>query len=50
MLTVVGSLTMAVAIGVGAGTFEVIRQVIDPSLPLLRVFRVEPTDVLREEG
>ena len=34
MLTVVGSLAMAVAIGVGAGTFEVITRVIDPSLPL----------------
>ena len=34
MLTVVGSLAMAVAIAVGAGTFEVIRRVIDPSLPL----------------
>lgn len=34
MLTVVGSLAMAVAIGTGAGTFEVITRVIDPSLPL----------------
>ncbi len=34
MLTVVGSLAMAVAIGVGAGTFEVIMRVTDPSLPL----------------
>ena len=34
MLTVVGSLAMAVAIGVGAGTFEVITRVTDPSLPL----------------
>jgi hypothetical protein len=34
MLTVVGGLAMAVAIGVGAGTFEVIRRVTDPSLPL----------------
>jgi putative ABC transport system permease protein len=34
MLTVVGSLAMAVAIGVGAGTFEVIARVTDPSLPL----------------
>jgi predicted permease len=34
MLTVVGSLAMAVAIAVGAGTFEVIKRVIDPSLPL----------------
>jgi predicted permease len=34
MLTVVGSLAMAVAIGVGAFTFEVITRVIDPSLPL----------------
>ena len=34
MLTVVGSLAMAVAIAVGAGTFEVITRVIDPSLPL----------------
>jgi predicted permease len=34
MLTVVGSLAMAVAIAVGAGTFEVIARVIDPSLPL----------------
>src|SRR5215510_7460719 len=33
MLTVVGSLAMAVAIGVGAGTFEVITRVTDPSLP-----------------
>ncbi len=33
MLTVVGSLAMAVAIFVGAGTFEVIRRVTDPSLP-----------------
>ena len=34
MLTIVGSLAMAVAIGVGAGTFEVITRVTDPSLPL----------------
>jgi hypothetical protein len=34
MLTVVGSLAMAVAIGVGAGTFEVITRFTDPSLPL----------------
>lgn len=34
MLTVVGSLAMAVAIGVGAGTFEVITRVLNPSLPL----------------
>jgi putative ABC transport system permease protein len=34
MLTVVGSLAMAVAIGAGAGTFEVITQVTNPSLPL----------------
>jgi len=34
MLTVVGSLAMSVAIGVGAGTFEVITRVTDPSLPL----------------
>jgi predicted permease len=34
MLTVVGSLAMAVAIGVGAGTFEVITRVMNPSLPL----------------
>ena len=34
MLTVVGSLAMAVAIGVGAGTFEVITRVTNPSLPL----------------
>lgn len=34
MLTVVGSLAMAVAIAVGAGTFEIITRVIDPSLPL----------------
>ena len=34
MLTVVGSLAMAVAIGVSAGTFEVITRVTDPSLPL----------------
>ena len=34
MLTVVGSLAMAVAIGVGAGTFEVIARVTNPSLPL----------------
>ena len=34
MLTVVGSLAMAVAIAVGAGTFEVITRVIAPSLPL----------------
>ena len=33
MLTVVGSLAMAVAIAVSAGTFEVIRRVTDPSLP-----------------
>src|SRR5687767_8562419 len=33
MLTVVGSLAMALAIGVGAGTFEVITRVTDPSLP-----------------
>jgi len=34
MLTVVGSLAMAVAIAVGAGTFEVITRVTNPSLPL----------------
>jgi putative ABC transport system permease protein len=34
MLTVVGSLAMAVAIGVGAGTFEVITRLTNPSLPL----------------
>ncbi|HEU4695084.1 MAG TPA: ABC transporter permease, partial [Vicinamibacterales bacterium] len=34
MLTVVGSLAMAIAIAVGAGTFEVITRVTDPSLPL----------------
>jgi predicted permease len=34
MLTVVGSLAIAVAIGVGAGVFEVITRVTDPSLPL----------------
>jgi len=34
MLTVVGSLAMAVAIGVGAGTFEIITRVTNPSLPL----------------
>ena len=34
MLTVVGSLAMAVAIAVGAGTFEVIKRVANPSLPL----------------
>jgi predicted permease len=34
MLTVVGSLAMAVAIAVGAGTFEVITRVTSPSLPL----------------
>src|SRR5688572_9124232 len=34
MLTVVGSLAMAVAIAVGAGTFEVVTRVTDPSLPL----------------
>src|ERR1044071_5698174 len=34
MLTIVGSLAMAVAIGVGAGTFEVITRIMNPSLPL----------------
>ena len=34
MLTVVGSLAMAVAIGIGAGTFEIITRVTDPPLPL----------------
>ncbi len=34
MLTVVGSLAMAVAIAVGAGTFEVITRLTNPSLPL----------------
>jgi putative ABC transport system permease protein len=34
MLTVVGSLAMAVAIAVGAGTFEVIMRLTNPSLPL----------------
>jgi putative ABC transport system permease protein len=33
MLTVVGSLAMAVAIAVGAGTFEVIQRVTNPSVP-----------------
>jgi putative ABC transport system permease protein len=34
MLTVVGSLAMAVAIAVGAGTFEIIMRLTNPSLPL----------------
>ena len=34
MLTVAGSLAMAVGIGAGAGLFEVITRVTDPSLPL----------------
>ena len=34
MLTIVGSLAMAVAIAVGAGIFEVITRVTNPSLPL----------------
>jgi putative ABC transport system permease protein len=34
MLTVVGSLAMAVAIAVGAGTFEAITRLTKPSLPL----------------
>ena len=34
MLTLVGSLAMAVAIGVGAGTFEAITRMTNPSLPL----------------
>jgi predicted permease len=34
MLTAVGSLAIAVAIAVGAGTFEVITRVTNPSLPL----------------
>jgi len=34
MLTLVGSLAMAVAIAVGAGTFEVIKRLTDPSLQL----------------
>lgn len=33
-LTIVAGLTMAFAIGVGAGLFEVIRQLVDPTLPL----------------
>jgi putative ABC transport system permease protein len=40
MLTIVGGLAMAVAIGVGAGTFEVIKRVTDPSLPLLEGERI----------
>ena len=40
MLTVVGSLAMAVAIAVGAGTFEVIRRVTDPSLPFPEGHRI----------
>jgi putative ABC transport system permease protein len=34
MLTVVGSLAMAFAIGAGAATFEVIKRATDPDLPL----------------
>ena len=34
MLTIVGSLAMAVAIAVGAGLFEVVTRVTNPSLPL----------------
>lgn len=34
MLTIVGSLAMAVAIAVGAGTFEIIMRLTNPSLPL----------------
>jgi putative ABC transport system permease protein len=33
-LTIVGSLAMAFAIAVGAGAFEVVKQVVDPKLPL----------------
>jgi predicted permease len=33
-LTIVGGLAMAFAIGVGAGAFEVVKQFIDPRLPL----------------
>ena len=47
MLTVVGSLAMAVAIGVGAGTFEVITRVTDPSLPLPGGVRCSTGESLR---
>ena len=33
-LTLVGGLAMAFAIWVGAGTFELINQLVDPKLPL----------------
>jgi predicted permease len=33
-LTVVGGLAMAFAIAVGAGAFEIVRQIVDPRLPL----------------
>ena len=39
-LTIIGGLSMAFAIWVGAGTFEFIRQVVDPPLPLAEGDRV----------
>lgn len=46
-LTVIGGLTLAVAIGLGAGWFDVTRQLLDPRLPLDegdRIVRVENWD------
>lgn len=47
MLTIVGSLAMAVAIAVGAGTFEVITRVTNPTLPLPNGDRIVGLDYWR---
>ena len=57
-LTIIGGLAMAFAIWVGAGTFEFVRQVIDPVLPLdegdrvvgIHVMDVESSGIMRRVG
>jgi hypothetical protein len=51
-LTVIGGLTLAVAIGLGAGWFEVTHQLLQPRLPLDegdRIVRVENWDAAASE-
>src|SRR5688500_843821 len=46
-LSVIGGLTLAVAIGLGAGWFEVTRQLVNPRLPLAaghRIVRIDNWD------
>jgi putative ABC transport system permease protein len=51
-LTMIGGLTLAVAIGLGAGWFEVTRQLLEPSLPLDdgdRIVRIDNWDAAESE-